>query len=228
MFYINERFENIYTHPHTYCGRRDIKTVSLTHTSVHTQTHQHMHTDEHSHCAFIQTCTQDHCSCLCPDEHLSVPFRCWMDDLWDKYWCRLWRLLWLQASSKGQAQMKASENEAVATFQHLQRCTGVFAYVFFPFVLLFFYFLHPQEHHRLAEFPDSPQRGVHLICQRPVVLKTLRSLRWSILCTCLLVIFHSVLFLFWLREFESGAETDAAVNGATSKFQHHTEAATEN
>lgn len=42
---------------------------------------------------------------------------------------------------------------------------------------------------------DSLFRCLHLLYQRPVVLKTLRSLTWSVLCTCLLVNSRYVLFL---------------------------------
>lgn len=81
-----------------------------------------------------------------------------------------------------------------ATFQHLQRCSWVFEYTFSFCAAIS---PPPEEYHRLAEFTVSPHRDLHLICQRPVALKTLRSLTWSILCTCLLVISRSVLFLFF-------------------------------
>lgn len=77
-----------------------------------------------------------------------------------------------------------------ATSQLLQRCIGVFAYVF-SFPVAIFLLFSPMRTSLACWVKDSPHRAV---------LKTFRSLTWSILCTWLLVIFHSVLFLFFWTE----------------------------
>lgn len=81
---------------------------------------------------------------------------------------------------------------------------------------------------------DSLFRCLHLLYQRPVVLKTLRSLTWSVLCACLLVNSRYVLFLRERENLKAGLRqmllemVQPANSESQKKLEHHTGAATQN
>lgn len=101
------------------------------------------------------------------------------EDCFNRIYCQKAKPRWKPAK------MSAAAWQGCFAFLHLQRRTWlfVFALSFFFFFVLFF-----QEHHSLSEFVPGILRCLHLLCQRPGALKSLRSLAWNTLCTFLPVI----------------------------------------
>lgn len=198
MLYKNERFEHIYTHPHTYCGRIDCKTQSLSQTQV--CSHKRIHT-----CILISIATV-HSFTHAPKSVAHV-YAMMSTSLYllNSEWmtfetntnavCE--HCFSCRDRQKANPRWKPAKRNAVARQDSYFPASPEVQWSFW--IYFFFLCCHftPQEYRRLAEFTVSPHRGLHLICQRPVALKILRSLTRSVLCTCLLVISRSVLFLFF-------------------------------
>lgn len=126
---------NIYTHPHTYCGRRDSKTVCLSQTQV--CTHKHINTCILISIATVHSFTHAHKIIAHVYDVMSTsPYLLNAEGMTfetntnavceDCFSCR--------HHPKAKPRWKLAKIRLLpgrtATFQHLQRCIGVFVYVF--------------------------------------------------------------------------------------------------
>lgn len=224
MFYINERFGNIYTRPHTYCGRRDSK-QSLSHT--HVCTHKHINTCILMSTATVHSFTHAH-EIVAPVQALmstsptlleaeAMTFETSASAVWEDccFSCRD-----PQRPGPDESSPKWGCCQAGLLLSSTSRGALEFLQMFFfSFCAAIFLLFSPHKNMTGSlSFRTKTSRAENI---------KISGMRHS--SACRLVTFHSALFpIFWLRGFESGAETEAAGKGATSNFQHHTEAATQN
>lgn len=206
--------KRIHTHIRTHTQhtqRQHCVKIHCMETHIIPHTHQHMHTDEYTDHALMhtQTCTWSFITtCLCHDEPsppsplplnsegmtFETNRNAGCEDCFHRIYCQKAKPRWKPAK------MSAVARQGCFAFLHLQRRAWMFVFALSFFSLLFF-----QEHHSLAEFMLGILRCLHLLCQRPVVLKSLRCLAWNALCTFLPVIslcFDCMCERAWKQEWE--------------------------